>query len=153
LGAGGVLKRIEGAASRPPVQPAATLRAAACRAATRARYPSTGKIKLIPKCLCFIIRFDISELPFLKHSIEPIKSSNIINITGGYLYLGLNVSGFTTLNNNTTILSSLNVPGVSSFNSITLNTNYNDPSGNSLNFIIIHLVRLLLITVIHHILV
>ena len=69
------------------------------------------------------------------------------------LISSLNVSGFTTLNNNTTILSALNVSGVSSFNSITLNKNYNDPSGNSLNFIIIHLVHFLLITVVHHILV
>ena len=42
----------------------------------------------MPKCLCFIVKFDMVQLPRLKQSLLPIKSSNIKNITGGYLYFG-----------------------------------------------------------------
>ena len=66
------------------------------------------------------------------------------------LVSSLNVSGFPTLNDDVSLLSWLNVSGVSSFNSITLNKNYNDPSGDSFNFTIIHLVHILLIMVILH---
>ena len=42
----------------------------------------------------------------------------------------------------TSINSAFNVSGASTFNSITLNKNYVDPSGNALTFIIIHLVHI-----------
>ncbi len=42
----------------------------------------------------------------------------------------MNVSGFTTLNNNVTLLSSLNVSGHSTLKSITLNKDNVDPSGD-----------------------
>ena len=45
-----------------------------------------------------------------------------------------NVSGFSTFNNNTTLLSSLNVFGNSTLRSITLNKNNVDSTGDSLNF-------------------
>jgi hypothetical protein len=43
----------------------------------------------------------------------------------------MNVSGFTTLNNNVTLSSFLNVSGHSTLRSITLNRNYVDPSSDS----------------------
>jgi hypothetical protein len=49
----------------------------------------------------------------------------------------MKVSGFTTLNNNVTLLSSLNVSGHSTLRSITLNKTMwiqLHPSGDSLNF-------------------
>ncbi len=46
----------------------------------------------------------------------------------------MNVSGFTTLNNNVTLLLSLNVSRHSTLRAITLNKNNVDPSGDSLNF-------------------
>ncbi len=44
----------------------------------------------------------------------------------------MKVSGFSTLNNNVTLLSPLNVSGHSTLRSITLNKNNVDPSGDSL---------------------
>jgi hypothetical protein len=46
----------------------------------------------------------------------------------------LNVSGFSTFNNNVTLLSSLNISGHSTIRSITLNRDNVDSSGDSLNF-------------------
>ena len=45
----------------------------------------------MPKCLCFMVMFDIVQLPLLKHSLFPIKSSSIINITGGNLKRGFGI--------------------------------------------------------------
>jgi hypothetical protein len=55
----------------------------------------------------------------------------------------MNVSGFTTLNNNVTLLSSLNVFGHSTLRSITSNKNNVDPSDDSLIFGIIHRVHIM----------
>ncbi len=46
----------------------------------------------------------------------------------------MNVSVLTALNNNVTLLSSLNVSGHSTLRSVTLNKNNVDPSGDSENF-------------------